>query len=191
MRSELRTQRECQTSSEETSAARSATTKEEIAATPATNPGDAGVALWKLIADQGHHFLMRVGSNVTLLRKLGYCRESHAIVYCWPNKAARSKQPPLVGLWMIQLFAVKEQLAVGQPPTRSSAAMAIHAIREVFHSWSEIPSRGTSLKSKLRHAITDQYERSKKSKQARYRPDNKDKPHGRRELVQQVSCGGA
>ena len=215
--------------------------------------GDAGFVgydLWKQIADQGHHFLIRVGSNVTLLRKLGYCRESHAIVYCWPNKAARSKQPPLVlrliavkfgrtpvylvtnvldpqqlsgetarqlyqlrwgielqfrtikqtfgrsklrsktperalreldwsllGLWMIQLFAVKEQLAVGQPPTRSSAAMAIHAIREVFHSWSEIPTRGTSLKSKLRHAITDQYERSRKSKQARYRPDNKDKPH--------------
>jgi hypothetical protein len=215
--------------------------------------GDAGFVgydFWKLIVDQGHHFLMRVGSNVTLLRKLGYARESHGIVYCWPSKAARKKQPPLVlrliamkfgrtpiylvtnildpnelpgdaarqlyqlrwgielqfrtikqtfgraklrsktperalreldwsllGLWMIQLFAVKEQLAIGQPPTRSSAALAIHAIRDVFHSWSEIPTTGNSLKSKLRHAVTDQYERSKKSKEARYRPDNKDKPH--------------
>ena len=215
--------------------------------------GDAGFVgydFWKLIADEGHHFLMRVGSNVTLLRKLGYCRESQDIVYCWPNRAARKQQPPLalrlitlklgrtpiylvtnvldpqeltgeaarqlyqlrwgielqfrtlkqtfgrsklrsktperalreldwslLGLWMIQLFAVKEQLAIGQPPTRSSAALAIRAIRDVFHSWSEIPTQGTSLKSKLRHAVTDQYERSKKSKQARYRPDNKDKPH--------------
>ena len=54
--------------------------------------GDAGFVgydFWKLIAARGHHFLMRVGSNVTLLRKLGYARESHGIVYCWPSKAAR------------------------------------------------------------------------------------------------------
>ena len=214
--------------------------------------GDAGFVgydFWKLIADQGHHFLMRVGSNITLLRKLGYVRESHGTVYCWPNKAARQKQPPLalrliclklgrtpiylvtnildprelpnsaacqlyqlrwgielqfrtlkqtfgrsklrsktpehalreldwslLGLWMIQLFAMKEQLAIGHPPTHSSAARAIHAIRDVFHHWSEIPTKGTSLKSKLRHAVTDQYQRSKESKRARYRPDNKDKP---------------
>jgi len=221
--------------------------------------GDAGFVgydFWKLIADQGHHFLMRVGGNVTLLRKLGYCRESHGIVYCWPHKAARKQQPPLVlrlialklgrtpiylvtnvldpreltgdaarqlyqlrwgielqfrtikqtfgrgklrsktpdralreldwsllGLWMIQLFAVKEQLAIGQPPTHSSAALAIRAIRDVFHSWSEIPTHGTDLKSKLRHAVTDRYERSKKSKRARYRPDNKDKPSAGKPVI--------
>jgi hypothetical protein len=221
--------------------------------------GDAGFVgyeFWSLIAGQGHHFLMRVGSNVTLLRKLGYARESHGIVYCWPSKAARKKQPPLVlrlialklgrtpiylvtnvldprelpnaaasqlyqlrwgielqfrtikqtfgrsklrsktperalreldwsllGLWMIQLFAVKEQLAIGQPPTRSSAALAIHAIRDVFHHWSEIPTRGTSLKSKLQHAVTDQYQRTKKSKMARYRPNNKDKPHAGKPIL--------
>lgn len=221
--------------------------------------GDAGFVgydLWKLIADQGHHFVMRVGSNVTLLRKLGYVRESHGIVYCWPSKAARQKQPPLalrliamkfgrtpvylvtnildprelpnaaaaqlyqlrwgielqfrtikqtfgrsklrsktpdralreldwslLGLWMIQLFAVKEQLAIGQPPARSSAALAIHAIRDVFHHWSEIPTQGASLKSKLRHAVTDQYQRTKESKQARYRPDNKDKPSAGKPVI--------
>jgi len=75
---------------------------------------------------------------------------------------------------MIQLFAVKEQIAIGDPPTHSSAALAI---LDVFHSWSQNPTRGTSLKTKLRRATTDDYERSKKSKQSRYRPDNKDKPH--------------
>ena len=218
--------------------------------------GFVGYVLWKLIADQGHHFVIRVGSNVTLLRKLGYVRESHGIVYCWPSKAARQKQPPLalrlialsfgrtpvylvtnildprelpnaaaaqlyqlrwgielqfrtikqtfgrsklrsktpdralreldwslLGLWMIQLFAVKEQLAIGQPPARSSAALAIHAIRDVFHHWSEIPTQGASLKSKLRHAVTDQYQRTKESKQARYRPDNKDKPSAGKPVI--------
>jgi hypothetical protein len=214
--------------------------------------GDAGFVgydFWRAIADRGHHFLMRVGSNVTLLRKLGYVRESHGIVYCWPSKAARENQPPLVlrllsmkfghtpvylvtnildrrelpnaaacqlyqlrwgielqfrtikqtfgrsklrsktprrticeldwsllGLWMIQLFAVKEQIAVDQPPAHSSAALAIDAIRNAFQDWSQIPTKGQDLTSKLRHAVTDHYERSKKSKQARYRPDNPDKP---------------
>jgi hypothetical protein len=32
-------------------------------------------------------------------------------------------------------------------------------------------------KSKLRHAVTDPHHRTKKSKQARDRPDSKDNPH--------------
>jgi len=214
--------------------------------------GDAGFVgydFWRAIADQGHHFLMRVGSNVTLLRKLGYVRESHGIVYCWPSKAAHENQPPLVlrllsmkfgrtpvflvtnilerrelpnaaacqlyrmrwgielqfrtlkqtfrrtklrsktperalreldwsllGLWMIQLFAVKEQIAIDQPPEHSSAALAIDAIRRAFHDWSQTPTNGHDLKSKMRDATTDHYKRTKKSKQARYRPANQDKP---------------
>ena len=93
-----------------------------------------------------------------------------------PDRALRERDWSLLGLWMIQLFAVKEQLAISQPPTRSSAALAIHAIRDVFHHWSEIPIKGASLKSKLRHAVTDQYQRTKESKQARYRPNIKDNP---------------
>ena len=93
-----------------------------------------------------------------------------------PEHALRELDWSLLGLWMIQLFAVKEQIAIGEPPTHSSAALAIRAIRDVFHSWDEIPSKGSSLKSKLRHAVIDQYERSKESKKARYRPDDKDKP---------------
>ena len=215
--------------------------------------GDAGFVgydLWQSIAAQGHHFLMRVGSNVTLLRKLGYAKESYGIVYCWPNKAASKRQLPLrlrlvslklgrtpiylvtnvlseqalsdaaicqlyklrwgievqfrtlkqtfgrcqllsrtpdralreldwslLGLWMIQLFALKAQGPLGLPPSRSSPAQAIRAIRTAFHEWSEVPQKGSSLKSKLQQSLTDTYSRTKKSKQARYRPANKDKPH--------------
>ena len=52
--------------------------------------------------------MMRVGSNVTLLKKLGYCRESHNIVCCWPRKAALRKQPPLV----LRLISLKQYLAL-------------------------------------------------------------------------------
>lgn len=44
----------------------------------------------------GHQVLLRVGSNVTLLKKLGYAKEVDGTVYLWPNKAAKKRQPPLV-----------------------------------------------------------------------------------------------
>lgn len=42
------------------------------------------------------HLLLRVGSNVRLLKKLGWARESAGTVYLWPDQAARDGQPPLV-----------------------------------------------------------------------------------------------
>jgi hypothetical protein len=62
--------------------------------------GDAGFVgyeFWKLILDQKHHFLVRVGGNVRLLENLGfYTKQKKGIVYCWPNAAMSNKQPPLV-----------------------------------------------------------------------------------------------
>jgi hypothetical protein len=213
--------------------------------------GDAGFTgydLWKTILDQGHSFLIRVGANVTLLRKLGYVREREGLVYFWPNAAARKNQPPLVlrllhfqlgrcqiylvtnvldkkqltdaqacrlyqlrwgvelqfrtlkqtfrrrklrsktperakveldwsliGLWMIQLLAVKEQIKIGEPPQKSSASLAIGVIRQMFLGWSDLPAEGEDFFSQLQAATRDTYRR-KGSKQARYRPHYKDKP---------------
>ena len=61
--------------------------------------GDAGFVgydFWRAIHDDGHHFLVRVAGNVHLLRKLGYVREHHGIVYCWPDAAMKKQQLPLV-----------------------------------------------------------------------------------------------
>jgi Transposase DDE domain len=58
--------------------------------------GFVGYDFWKCILDGGHNFLVRVGGNVKLLRKLCYARESLGTVYLWPDKAAKKKQPPLV-----------------------------------------------------------------------------------------------
>jgi hypothetical protein len=61
--------------------------------------GDAGFTgydLWKAAIDRGHQILIRVGANVTLLRKLGYyARQRDGIVYCWPSAQARKNQRPL------------------------------------------------------------------------------------------------
>jgi len=208
--------------------------------------GFTGYDLWKEMIDTGHSFLIRVGANVTLLRKLGYVREKEGIVYFWPSSAACKQQPPLVlrllhlqvgrctmhlvtnvldekklsvkeairlyklrwgvelqfrtvkqtfgrrklrsrtaarasveldwsllGLWMIQLFAVKEQIAIGAVPEHCSVSLAIQVIRTTFQRWSEIPDE--AFTTKLQTATKDSYHR-KTSKEARYKPDYKDKP---------------
>ena len=58
--------------------------------------GFTGYELWRAMAEAGHAFLIRVGSNVRLLRKLGYAREGRGVVYFWTDHAARDRHPPLV-----------------------------------------------------------------------------------------------
>jgi hypothetical protein len=58
--------------------------------------GFVGYDLWKTILAEGHQLLVRVGSNVTLLKKLGYVRERNGLVYLWPDQQAKKRQPPLV-----------------------------------------------------------------------------------------------
>lgn len=58
--------------------------------------GFVGYDYWKALLLAGHHFVIRVGSNVTLLKKLGVYREREGVIYLWPDKAARKSQPPLV-----------------------------------------------------------------------------------------------
>jgi hypothetical protein len=219
--------------------------------------GFTGYALWKAIIDAGQSFLIRVGANVTLLRKLGYVRERAGLVYCWPNEAARRKQMPLVlrlqqvrvgdrlmhlltnvldekalsgalavrlyklrwgvelqfrtvkqtfgrrklrsrtperayveldwsllGLWLIQLFAVKEQLEIGEVPEHCSVALAIQVIRETLRRWWEQP--GVAFASKLQAATRDNYRR-RRSKKARYHPDYKDKPSAGNPVVRKAT----
>jgi hypothetical protein len=58
--------------------------------------GFAGYEYWKAILDSGRQFLIRVGSNVTLLKQLGCVRESEQTVYLWPDNFAKKNNPPLI-----------------------------------------------------------------------------------------------
>ena len=61
--------------------------------------GDAGFVGYdfaKAVLASGSQLLVRVGSNAKLLKHLDFARESNGIVYVWPEKAVRQKQPPLV-----------------------------------------------------------------------------------------------
>lgn len=210
--------------------------------------GFIGYEFWKSIIDAGHNFLIRVGGNVHLLRKLGKVRVEDDIVFFWPHKLRQSKQPPLMlrllefqgvrgpvflltsvlepkrlslskaremykqrwgielqfrtlkqtfgrtklrsrtseralvelewslfGLWIIQLFAVKEQLEIASPPERSSAALAIAVFRDLLRDRHRVVASPKMLTLQLREAVKDDYERTS-SKRARYQPHYKDAP---------------
>jgi hypothetical protein len=57
--------------------------------------GFVGYEVWQTLLTAGHHFVIRVGANVRLLRQLGWVREHAHVVYLWPDYAARKRQPPL------------------------------------------------------------------------------------------------
>lgn len=210
--------------------------------------GFIGYELWKTILEGGHHFLIRVGGNVHLLRRLGRIKVAHDIVYFWPREMQRQKQPPLMarllrfqgargpvylltsvleprrlsltqarelykqrwgvelqfrtfkqtfgrgklrsrtadralveldwsllGLWMIQLFAAKEQLPLAIPPEHSSAAVAIAIIRDLVRDRHHTIAGHQILSQRFRAAVKDRYQRTK-PKRARYRIPFDDAP---------------
>jgi hypothetical protein len=57
--------------------------------------GFTGFELWSSMLKAGHHFVIRVGSNVHLLKRLSQVRNRQGLVYLWPNNVARRKQPPM------------------------------------------------------------------------------------------------
>jgi hypothetical protein len=57
--------------------------------------GCVGYALWQALRTAGHHFVIRVGATVRLVRQLGWTREHAQVVSLWPDQAARKCQPPL------------------------------------------------------------------------------------------------
>jgi hypothetical protein len=59
--------------------------------------GFAGYELCAALQNRGRHFLLRVGSNIHLLRELGYAYEVQGqTVYLWPQKQQQKSKPPLV-----------------------------------------------------------------------------------------------
>lgn len=72
--------------------------------------GLAGYRVLRRLQDQGHAFIVRVGRNVTLLRKLGYhVRERAGVVYLWPDQ--QRSRPPLT-LRLVTLQSGRQRVAL-------------------------------------------------------------------------------
>jgi hypothetical protein len=59
----------------------------------AADAGYVGYEYARALLDSGRQLLLRVGSNVRLLRKLGWTKESDSLVYLWPQRAQRGEPP--------------------------------------------------------------------------------------------------
>jgi hypothetical protein len=88
----------------------------------------------------------------------------------------------LVGLWVIQLFAVKEKIKVDRPPDNSSVALSLTIIQETMDLCNDDALNGRVLSQQLSEAVHDDYVRNS-SKTARYQPNKKDKPSATQPII--------
>ena len=87
-----------------------------------------------------------------------------------PELAYAELEWSLLGLWLIQLLAVSEQIPAGIDPERNSVSVALQVFREAMNG------RGVmGVRKELCNAVKDEYKRRSK-KGARYQPKTKDKP---------------
>src|SRR6266480_4122484 len=61
----------------------------------------------------------------------------------------------LVGLWLVQLFAVKEQIRIDSPPRQSSVASALAVIHDSMRSSRCVVSDPRALARRLAAAVKD------------------------------------
>lgn len=215
--------------------------------------GYCGYDFWRAMHDQDHHFLMRVGGNIRLLKSLGYVRERNGIVYCWTDKAMKKKRLPLVlrllqfndarnrdvylvtnvlqedllprrlagdiyrqrwgielqirglkqtfgraklrsrtperaavelewslvGLWMIQLLARKEQVKARDPDQLTSLAAVLRIVRQMMHRDAVVPKRTECFAKQLAQAVTDDYQRRSPKSSRDYPRQKKQKTIGK------------
>ena len=92
-----------------------------------------------------------------------------------PERAFVELDWSLIGLWLIQLFAIKEQIDLGKLPEHCSVGLAINIVRETFDRWWDQPPRGAEMASRLGEAVKDTYVRTK-PKRGRYKPKNGSEP---------------
>lgn len=220
--------------------------------------GDAGFVgydFWKAMIDRRHHFLMRVGGNIRLLRQLGDTRVQGDLVHVWPKTAMAKQQPPLplrlltfrtgrcltyavtsvlsehdltpdqarqlyakrwgvelqfralkqtfgrrnlhsrtperayvelewslVGLWLVQLLTVSEQIPVGLDPGNARVSVAVQVVRDAMRRCSTC-----HVKKGLRVAVKDAYHR-RSQKKSRYHPGLKEKPSAQKPKIMTASA---
>jgi hypothetical protein len=92
-----------------------------------------------------------------------------------PDRALVELDWSLLGLSIIQLFALKEQVRFGALPEQASVSLAIRIVRETLDRWYDTPAAGEIFSRRLRTAVADNYQRTA-SKKSRFRFDFHQKP---------------
>lgn len=92
-----------------------------------------------------------------------------------PDVAEQELIWSLLGLWMAQLLALREQSDLMEPDTQTSVAILMRVIEDILQRPDLVPVRGESLACRLAAAVTDTYVR-KSMKKSRNYPRRKEEP---------------
>ena len=92
-----------------------------------------------------------------------------------PEVAVEELNWSLMGLWVAQLFALREQVGMIEPDAQASVAQVLRILEDIIQRPDLVPKRGQSMGSRLSHARTDTYKR-KKPKKSRNFPRRKEEP---------------
>jgi hypothetical protein len=104
-----------------------------------------------------------------------------------PQHALAELDWSLVGLWIAQLFAIKEQLQVQSPPRRCSVAGALAVVRHAMRTYAEVAPPQQRIRMQLRLAVGDRYQRHT-SKKARYNPHYQEPPSATKPKILKATC---
>ena len=86
-----------------------------------------------------------------------------------PERAMIELQWSLIGLWMIQLLARKEQVKERNPDKLTSIAGILRVVRQMMQRDTTVPKRTECFAKQLAQAVTDDYKR-KSTKASRNYP---------------------
>jgi len=92
-----------------------------------------------------------------------------------PEVAVEELNWSLVGLWVAQLFALREQTGMIEPDAQASVAQVLRILEDIIQRPDLVPTRGQSMASRLSDAQTDTYKR-KNPKKSRNYPRRKEEP---------------
>ncbi|WP_442505834.1 IS4 family transposase [Novipirellula sp. SH528] len=81
----------------------------------------------------------------------------------------------LVGLWMVQLLALRDQADRMQPKSQTSIAYVLRMVQNILRRPDEQSAYGASFRSRLSQTLTDTYVRTSKKKSRNY-PRRKEEP---------------
>ena len=85
----------------------------------------------------------------------------------------------LIGLWMIQLLARKEQVKAREPEKLTSIATVLRVVRQVMQRDTAVPKRTECFTKQLARAVTDDYQRKSKKASRDYPRQTKQKGIGK------------
>ena len=92
-----------------------------------------------------------------------------------PDVAEQELTWSLVGLWIAQLLALREQSPMTTPDSQTSVAQVLRIFEDVLQRPDLVPAHGQSFRGRMAKATTDTYKRTSQKKSRNF-PRRKEEP---------------